>query len=164
MRFYVKKVFIFLFFSVLFLCFIEVGLRITGYFYLSKIYVNNFKSAKYNFNIVCLGESTTGGLWVDWKDSYPMQLEKKLREFYNNQNICVIVPPHVGQNTSQMSKRIRHYINLYNPQLIILMAGINNGWSLSESNVVKFLNTTDKESLKIKFLVILNTINLVLGD
>src|SRR5262249_18432542 len=56
-----------------------------------------------SINIVCLGESTTAGLWIRFEDSYPKQLERVLREFYRTNAINVIVPPHIGQNTSQMA-------------------------------------------------------------
>ncbi|MFH1878349.1 MAG: hypothetical protein ABH883_06040, partial [Candidatus Omnitrophota bacterium] len=81
---------------------IEIVLRIAGYFYLNRLYTGSFLSrfnnADTDINIVCLGESSTAGLWVSWKDSYPKQLQRKLRFFYHNDNIKVIVPPHVGQN------------------------------------------------------------------
>ncbi|MFH1202028.1 MAG: hypothetical protein V1674_03960 [Candidatus Omnitrophota bacterium] len=139
------------------ICVFEAVLRITGYLYLKKFYYDG-QDRKFNtgINIICLGESSTAGLWVDFEDSYPKQLESKLREYYHNADINVIIPIHIGQNTSQISNRIKHYIKLYRPGLIILMAGINNAWSLGESNVVKFLNNSDNDTLKIKSLVMLN--------
>lgn len=154
-----KKALSILLIIVLVIFLLEIMLRVAGFFYLRKLYVlpfHNSKTASKNINIVCLGESSTAGLWVNWQDSYPKQLETKLREFYDNQHIEVIVPPHVGQNTSQMSNRIKQYISSYNPKLIILMIGCNNEWSLSESHVVGFISNAKKEALRIRFLVALN--------
>lgn len=136
---------------------IEIILRISGYLYLSQLHYNNFVNSVnpslQNINIVCLGESSTAGLWVDWNDSYPKQLEKKLRGTYKNDNIKIILPAHIGQNTSQISNRIESRIKLYRPRLIVVMAGANNEWCLFESNVVKFLHGYKKNVLGVKCLV-----------
>lgn len=154
------------FLTTLLICFIlEIGLRITGYIYLSKLYVEAYKaqcnnSNGENINIVCLGESSTAGLWVEWEDSYPKQLEDKLRRFYSNKNIKVIVPPHMGQNTSQVANRIKRYISLYKPKLIILMVGCNNTWSFAENHIVKFMTKFDKENLKVRTILVLDNFRL----
>lgn len=161
---YLRKV-LFVFLIIFLVCFIiEVALRITGYLYLRKLYfdlhlvsLNNTNKA---INVVCLGESSTAALGVKWHDSYPKQLEQKLRAFYQNDRIKVIVPPHVGQNTSQVSNRIRQYISLYKPRLIVLMVGCNNTWSFAESHITQFLNNSTKEALKIKILLILDNFRL----
>jgi len=137
----------------------ELTLRIIGRIYLSKLYVT-FEGAFVNnpeaINVVCLGESSTVGIWVDPEDAYPGQLAKKLREHYQNENINVLVPPHIGQNTSQILNRIQHYIDLYQPRLLVLMLGYNNGWSLAESNIGKFLKPNSLEAVKIEFFVFLD--------
>jgi len=92
--------------------------------------------------ILALGESTTGGLWVDMDQSYPAQLERILTRRYRRP-ICVVFPPHLGQNTSQMLNRIDRYLHSYSPRLVILMCGVNNTWSLEESNIAGFLNVLD---------------------
>lgn len=144
--------------------FIEVFLRIEGQLYLTKLHYNNFigavKPSSKDVIIVCLGESSTAGLWVNWDDSYPKQLEKKLRKFYKNDNIKIIIPPHMGQNTSHISNRIENYLTVYKPKLIILMVGANNQWSLSESHIVKFIYGFKEDVLKIKFLIFLDSFRL----
>jgi len=162
---FLRKVPLF-FLTILLICLVlEIGLRITGYIYLSKSYIeaytvqcNNSKGE--NINIVCLGESSTEGLWVKWEDSYPKQLENKLRQFYSNNNIKVIVPPHMGQNTSQVANRINRYISLYKPKLIILMVGCNNTWSFAESHIIKFMTKFNKENLKVRALLVLDNFRL----
>jgi len=149
--------------AILIISSLEITLRIGGYLYLNRLYIELFKNLKPctdNINIVCLGESSTAGLWVDFEDSYPRQLERKLRNRYSNKNINVIVPPHVGQNTSQVFNRIRQYIDLYKPKLIVLMVGVNNEWSLAESHIGKFLNCNTKEALRIKALTMFENLRL----
>ncbi len=154
------------FLTVILICLVtEMGLRIAGHIYLSKSYIEAYR-AQYgnskgeNINIVCLGESSTEGLWVKWEDSYPKQLENQLRQFYSNNNIKVIVPPHIGQNTSQVANRINRYISLYRPKLIILMVGCNNTWSFAESHIIKFMTEFNKENWKVRVLLVLDNFRL----
>lgn len=156
--------------KILFFCLVvEIAIRTIGFLYLNKMYINNYRYrflyARFNpmiksINIICLGESSTAGLWVNWEDSYPKQLERKLRGFYYNDNINVVVPPHMGQNTSQVANRMRSYIALYRPKLIILMLGANNKWSFAESHIGRFLNLLDRNVWKIKILLALDSLRI----
>ena len=141
---------------------IEIGLRLVGFLYLANFYRELGAASRIQgaINIVCLGESTTAGLWVKFEDSYPKQLERMLRDFYHTNVINVIVPPHIGQNTSQMANRIHHYLERYRPRLLIVMAGANNEWSLAESNINMFLDkhTLGVSALKIRLIVLLDTL------
>jgi len=141
---------------------IEIGLRLVGSWYLANFYRELGVASRLqdSINIVCLGESTTAGLWVKFEDSYPKQLEKALREFYRTNAINVIVPPHIGHNTSQMANRIHHYLERFRPQLLIVMAGANNEWVLAESNITVFLDkhTFGLSILKIRLIVLLDTL------
>ena len=141
---------------------VEIGLRLAGFLYLANFYreLDAVSRMQGSINIVCLGESTTAGLWVKFEDSYPKQLESALREFYRTNAINVIVPPHIGQNTSQMANRIHHYLERYRPRLLIVMAGANNEWSLAESNINMFLDkhTLGVSALKIRLIVLLDTL------
>lgn len=143
----------------------EATLRVVGYFYLSSFYKRQISNRLApnegeNINILCLGESSTAGLWVDWNDSYPKQLESMLRQFYETQQIRVIVPIHVGQNSSQVSNRISDYIDLYRPKLILAMIGYNNEWSLAESHIGQFLPVSETSGWKVKALITLDGLRL----
>lgn len=147
----------------LFLFSMEMILRLAGDLYLKKLYVHKYYNAENHpnaVNILCLGESSTAGLWVPWQDSYPAQLQEILRKEYPEEDIRAFVPAHVGQNTSQMANRIEQYIKLYSPRFIIIMAGYNNEWSLAESHITGFLNSNNLESLRVKALILLNNFRL----
>jgi lysophospholipase L1-like esterase len=141
---------------------VEICLRLVGFSYLATFYreLGAVSHAPGSVNIVCLGESTTAGLWLKFEDSYPKQLERILREHYRTDAINVIVPPHIGQNTSQMANRILYYLERYRPQLLIVMAGANNEWSLAESNITMFLDkhTFGVGILKIRLIVLLDSL------
>lgn len=142
---------------------LEAALRMAGGVYLYRLHLLSFKNtnpAPGSINIICLGESSTAGIWVAREETYPKQLEEKLRQFYPQDNINVIIPPHLGQNTSQIANRIKGYLNLYKPKLTILMAGYNNEWSLAESHIGLFLSDSSHEKIKVKSLIFLNNLRL----
>lgn len=117
---------------------LEIALRITGHFYQSRQVEDQRKDRRNStkwVTVLALGESTTLGLWLPFEESYPKQLERRLREHYQRRRIQVVVPPHAGQNTSQMVHRFADYLESFQPSLVILMAGVNNTWSLAESNL-----------------------------
>jgi len=105
--------------------------------------------------ILALGESTTGGLWLDPDQSYPAQLERILTRRYGRP-ICVVFPPHFGQNSSQMLNRIDRYLASYSPRLVVLMCGVNNTWSLEESNIERFMGGIDRHSLPLLLRIALD--------
>ncbi|MFH1519185.1 MAG: hypothetical protein ABIE75_01250 [Candidatus Omnitrophota bacterium] len=90
-------------------------------------------------------------------------IRKEAEKVFHNSNVSVIVPPHVGQNTSQVSNRIKHYLKLYKPRLIVLMVGCNNTWSFAESHIIRFLDSANPETLRIKLLLTLDNFRLFKG-
>ena len=89
--------------------------------------------------ILCLGESTTIGIWGDFGESYPKQLEGLLNQRHGTRRYLAVVPNHVGQNSSQVAHRMDSYLDVYDPKLVVLMSGANNMWSMAESSVLRFL-------------------------
>ncbi len=138
------------------LCGIEILLRLAGNFYLEQFSLHQHNPAPGETTILCLGESSTAGLGVPYPNSYPAQLEQLLRKQYPQKNIHVVVPPLIGQNTSQMVNRVENYLNLYQPQIVLLMAGYNNEWSLAESHIGRFLAGNDWATFQIKTLCLLD--------
>lgn len=142
---------------------LEVTLHVWGILYLNKFYTESKLREKINSEsrmILCLGESSTIGIWVSQNDSYPAQLERMLRSYFDTDNIHVVVPPHVGQNTSQMANRIRQYIKLYRPEVIVMMAGCNNHWSLAESNIIRFMPSNSIDAIRMKMFIFFNRFHL----
>jgi lysophospholipase L1-like esterase len=115
----------------------EIGLRVVGGSRTRTAVV--FPTPTPEFVVLCLGESSTAGLWVAADDAYPRQLERALGAVLGESRVRVVVPPDIGQNTSHLANRIRSYLQLYRPRLVVVMAGHNNEWSLGESHVFRFL-------------------------
>ncbi len=135
---------------------LEVGLRIAGALYLRRVYAGS-RPAPGELVVLCLGESSTAGLWVTPQESYPARLEAMLKEAYGRP-IRFVVPPHLGQNTSQMANRIDSYLDLYHPRLVIVMAGANDTWSLAESHIGRYLHVSTWEAARVRALVSLNDV------
>jgi hypothetical protein len=121
---------------------LEVSLRIAGYYYRAQFWeetTSNKSFSDQDIIVLAIGESTTAGIWVPREDSYPKQLERLLRAHYRTDGIYVVIPPHIGQNTSQMVHNFDDYLNTFRPALVIIMAGVNNPWSLAQSNLAEFM-------------------------
>ena len=142
---------------------LEIGLRVAGNLYLKRLYVNHttrFKTSPDACTVIALGESSTAGLWVEKSSSYPRQLLRLLRKKHPGIDINVVVPPHVGQNTSQMANRIDDYMRVFSPRVIILMVGANNHWSWAESHIGRFLDPTGFDRMRARARIWLNEFRL----
>jgi lysophospholipase L1-like esterase len=141
--------------AVLFL--LELALRIGGHLYLERMYMRDVQPGA--MRVICLGESSTSGLGVPRADSYPMQLQELLRARYHRR-IDVVVPVHVGQNTSQVADRVDEYLDEYHPELLVVMVGINNEWALRDSHVGRFLSGSEAGSWSVKMQIALDGVRL----
>jgi lysophospholipase L1-like esterase len=124
----------------------EVVLRVLGHQYQQRHWQRvtaEHAASRARATVLALGESTTAGLWLPFEQSYPKQLEARLRAHYGSDRISVVVPPHLGQNTSQMVARMPFYLSTFRPDVVVIMAGVNNAWSLVESDLPRFLPESD---------------------
>ena len=136
---------------------IELALRGVGWWYLRKHrWVPDIRQVAENNVVLCLGESSTQGLWCDVADSYPKQLERLLNDHAGAGRYLSVVPWHVGQNTSQVAHRMVSYLDAYHPRLVILMCGVNNMWSLAESGVMQFFHGSLVERWQLQSAVFLS--------
>jgi len=105
---------------------LEIGLCAGGRIILSLQEYRNKISIKQkkDYRILCLGESTTthGG-----NNSYPRQLERILNERDIEKKFEVINKGRGGTNTTAIVSTLEWNINKYNPDMIIVMMGINDG-------------------------------------
>lgn len=135
---------------------LELGLMAAGRYVLEKQYAHTNSPVYYegDINILCLGESSTVGLWVKPEDSYPKQLEAMLQKKFGITAIKAVVPPHIGQNTSQQANRFEDYLERYKPKLVILMSGANNEWAMSESHIGQFLKLGYFDTLLLRLRIL----------
>jgi lysophospholipase L1-like esterase len=117
---------------------------------------------KSHYRILCLGDSSTYGLGASDIDkfSYPMQLQKILEEKSPGKIFRVINYGIPGLNSSQLLNRIRNIVSEYEPDVVIIMIGINDPWNLEESNILKFYKESPFDKIILQFELILNRIRL----
>lgn len=82
-------------------------------------------------NIVCYGDSLTYGYTpstgVQTPNPYPLTLQTKLREYYNNVNITVFNEGISGATSTQLAtNETIANVTSHSPDLVILMVGVND--------------------------------------
>jgi len=142
---------------------IEIALRMAGRVYVHELSRDSALETPPHEEetvILCLGESTTAGLWVDLEDSYPKVLERKLSDLHPESRIRVVAPPYIGQNTSQILSELPRYLEHFRPDLVILMVGANNEWALGRSNIRQYFGASTRVAFESLLLVTLSDFRL----
>lgn len=80
--------------------------------------------------ILCLGDSHTFGVAVPAERAYPAQLARRLAEHGLVVNVVNLGAP--GTNTSQIRRRLPEWLERYQPMVIVVLAGVNDGWNAEE--------------------------------
>lgn len=81
--------------------------------------------------IVCYGDSVTYGYvpgsGTQTSTPYPLQLQTKLRDFYQNQNITVYNEGYSGRQSDELaSDTYIAYVTRHTPDMVVVMVGIND--------------------------------------
>ena len=108
------------------LVYVELLLRLAGFFYLSLREMNDRVAPADDgtFRILCVGESTTQG-------QYPAYLEEILAKKRPDVKFKVIDRGIAGTNTVEILDGLEGNIKKYGPQMIVAMMGINDsGWDV----------------------------------
>lgn len=81
--------------------------------------------------ILCLGDSHTYGIQVERDQAYPAQLQRLLDE--DAPRVHAVVNLGVpGMSTTQLRNRLGDWLSRYDPDLIVVWAGVNNAWNRAE--------------------------------
>lgn len=78
-------------------------------------------------DILCIGDSHTFGWNVDAASAYPAQLEALLGA--DGLDVHVTNRGAPGKNTTTLLEELDEYLALDAPQVVLILAGINNPWS-----------------------------------
>jgi len=137
---------------VFFLGLLELGLRATGHFLISKRLNETTQPSggfTYDtFTILCLGDSFTFGGLVWEYETYPARLEKLLNtdprtagkgRWFRviNQGVC-------DHNSHQVRKALPRWLDKHNPDLVILLVGAANRFNMQGFN--QYLCASEKAS------------------
>jgi lysophospholipase L1-like esterase len=82
--------------------------------------------------ILCVGDSHTYGAPFPEPQSYPFQLEQRLRST-SERDIQVVNLGVPGMNTPMVANRLERQIARLHPDLIIVWAGVNSFWNATET-------------------------------
>lgn len=80
--------------------------------------------------ILCVGDSHTWGSAVSREESYPAQLQERL-DLVAPDTYSVVNQGLPGMNTAQLRQRLPVWIQRYEPDTVIVWAGVNNAWNRS---------------------------------
>ena len=75
---------------------------------------------KYENRVVCLGDSFTFGAWVDGEESYPAQLENKLRQL-SHENVAVLNAGMLSYSPVLHRELLFNTLMQYEPTVVTLM-------------------------------------------
>jgi len=108
---------------------LEGGLRVAGNIQLSLLKRKNLQNLhkKDIVRILCIGESTT---FLGEDHSYPNQLELILNASQDQLKFKVINQGVPGVDTNFILKKIKNWIQEFQPDIVIAMMGVNDGADL----------------------------------
>ncbi|MDP8216958.1 MAG: hypothetical protein P9L98_06580 [Candidatus Kaelpia imicola] len=78
---------------------------------------------KDEIRIISIGDSTTYGNWVTYKESYPYLLEQLLKKKYSNKSIKVLNAGLPGGSSRQIKRFFQLYLIDYQPDIVIWRKG-----------------------------------------
>jgi lysophospholipase L1-like esterase len=114
---------------------LEVGLR-TAASVLSRSPSHSGTAADASggaFRILCIGDSNTYGTGVERVETYPAQLQRFLNETPGATRFQVTNLGVPGSNSAQVRNRLPQYLELYDPDLVIVLIGVNDYWNPEET-------------------------------
>lgn len=91
--------------------------------------------------ILCVGDSNTYGVHLPREESYPGQLQTLLQRWSGNP-WRVVNAGYPGNNTADVRGALARQIRAWSPEILIVLAGVNNTWSLSSRQLWE---TPDRE-------------------
>jgi lysophospholipase L1-like esterase len=124
-----QKLLLLLFSAMMTVSGLEIGLRAAGGVILWNKERNNQKNFRLrdSYRILCIGESTT---FLGGDSSYPSQLEKILNNRLPGKNFKVINKGIPGVNTNYLLENAGQWLDEYQPNLVLIMMGVNDGTDL----------------------------------
>jgi lysophospholipase L1-like esterase len=82
-----------------------------------------------NTRILCLGDSSTYGLWLERHEAYPQQLEAIWNVTPRAAPVEVLNLGFPGTNSSRLVRDFQRMIDAFEPDLVIVMIGANDFWT-----------------------------------
>jgi lysophospholipase L1-like esterase len=80
--------------------------------------------------ILCLGDSNTYGVYLERERAYPKQFEALWNAAYPTAGVEVVNLGAPGLDTSRLRHELPRMIAATNPQVVLLMVGVNDFWTV----------------------------------
>ncbi|HNQ67660.1 MAG TPA: SGNH/GDSL hydrolase family protein [Bacteroidales bacterium] len=116
------------FWLIVILLVLEIGLRIAGLIYSEKQPKFNVNNDDNKLVVLCIGDSFTYGIGSTKGNDYPAQLQRVLQE-NTNKEVIVINRGRCAQNTAQTIEKLQEDLNSCNPDIVIMLFGMANSWN-----------------------------------
>lgn len=97
--------------------------------------------------VAAVGDSNTYGLYLKPEESYPKQLESIWNTHHPDQTMEVINLGYPGANSSRIIRNLPNIIDTLHPDLVLVMIGTNDFWTLPIANAENSLNASEKNPL-----------------
>lgn len=126
---------------------VEAGLRVAAYFFSEAYQADDVVPVQEgdHYTILCLGESTTAGAFSHG-EPYPARLEKLLNARDPGIKFKVINKGLVGATSSVMLSKLDGFLGTYNPQMVVVMLGINDDLVMYENDNAAYRDETPVDS------------------
>jgi len=82
--------------------------------------------------VLALGDSNTYGLYVRAERAYPKVLERHWNARHPDRPIEVLNVAFPGTNSSQVRNRFARYLEVFHPDVVLVMVGANDIWTMPE--------------------------------
>lgn len=79
--------------------------------------------------VACIGDSNTYGLWLEREEAWPARLEARWNEQPGAAPFEVVNLGVPGTNTSHVLRDLPRLLEAVEPQLVLLMVGVNDYWT-----------------------------------
>jgi lysophospholipase L1-like esterase len=79
--------------------------------------------------VACIGDSNTYGLWLEREEAWPARLEARWNEQPGAKPFEVVNLGVPGANTSHVLRDLPRMLEATEPQLVLLMLGVNDYWT-----------------------------------
>jgi lysophospholipase L1-like esterase len=101
------------------------------------------------FSVLCVGASTTEGLYLGEENHWPHLLEKRLEQSRGT-NVWVGNAGHAGYSTARVVWVASNYVPRLNPQYLIVLTGFNEGIVPDQAPFADDLSDTEVGSLQMR--------------
>lgn len=98
---------------------------------------------------ICVGDSNTFGVFEDTRDAYPAQLERLLGERAGARPVRVVNLGLPGSNTRQVLEVLERAVREHEPEVALVLVGVNNAWSWQPNAAIAFEDPPWYERLRL---------------